>query len=274
MHITDDSDKPVNNYNPVIDEEIDIYAPYIDFDMLDQSAAVQPPENGVYDVLFYKDTPLMTVGQVSEIEIRFYSTEVPNEKYRTGQKHIKARVVDIKINDDTTNGGYIFQFDSSKQWNSDVNVFTIDKEYLNTVRARSICILYFNHTGRVTGEFVVPASAWCTADVYLNTAFEPGEDPEFKFKVGDIVDTIFYKKIVNSNDNSYKIVEEEATGRISELELTTKKYQDFSSDSLGDKYIEYFLVSIDISEEYNSRVIRIADTVIKSMKIHKIVPEV
>ena len=35
MHITDKDDRPVDNYNPIIDAEVDLDAPYIDFNFAD-----------------------------------------------------------------------------------------------------------------------------------------------------------------------------------------------------------------------------------------------
>ena len=73
MHITDDLDRPVSTYNPLLDNEVDIDAPYIDWDKVEDSQDIEIPDNGVYDTLYYIDTPILTVNQISEIEIRFYS---------------------------------------------------------------------------------------------------------------------------------------------------------------------------------------------------------
>ena len=91
MHITDDLDRPSSDYNPVIDNEIDIDAPYIDFNMAENKTQISAPVNGAYDTLYYEDTPILVVNQVSEIEIRFYTTTTPNENYRVGQRHIKRQ---------------------------------------------------------------------------------------------------------------------------------------------------------------------------------------
>ena len=75
MRVTDDSDKVIVRYDPLIDTEIDIDAPYIDYSYVVDMSAVEEPTVGVYDTLFYNNTKILVVNEISEVEIRFYSTE-------------------------------------------------------------------------------------------------------------------------------------------------------------------------------------------------------
>ena len=279
MKITDSSDKPISDYNPIIDTEVDIYAPYIDFTHAENKEDVQIPVNGVYDTLFYKDTPLMTVDKIAELEIRYYSSDTPNENYRIGQKHVKARILDIQQippTESDVDDGWKFKFDISKQWAGEIQTFSLSKTYIDTVRARCIAILYFNSTGRVIGEFLVPASDWCTSNVYLNSAFTQESEEPFAFKVGDIVDTVIYKKhFLDDTETTFTIVEEELTGKITDLKLTYRTYTVVNENGEeDDAEIYYYLISLDLSEEFRYNTVMIASNVIKTMKIHKIVPEV
>ena len=138
MHITDDLDRPSSDYNPVIDNEIDIDAPYIDFNMAENKTQISAPVNGAYDTLYYEDTPILVVNQVSEIEIRFYTTTTPNENYRVGQRHIKGKVTDIsKVRDiDYTNSGFKLTFDASTEYRGKKSVVTVHRSYVDATKAR------------------------------------------------------------------------------------------------------------------------------------------
>lgn len=277
MKVTDYSDKVQLEYDPLVDNEVDIDAPYINFTFEEELGEATLPKSGVYDTLFYEDEKILIVNEVSEVEIRFYSTENPNENYRTGQKHFKGRILDIKqiTSDKKEFGGYTISVDLSKQYNGKTQKLSINEKYVEVTKTRCIAILYFNHTGRVIRELVVPIDDWFSSKVYLNTAYVIEEEESLPYKIGDIVDIEYYKKSYTSEDKKkYEIILESDTGRIDDIKLCKKEIFYEENGVQCQETVEYYLLSFDCSDEYNMRIIRIAHNVIKSMKIHVIIPEV
>ena len=277
MHITDDLDRPVDDYNPLLDNEIDIDAPYIDWDLVEDSQEIEKPNNGVYDTLYYVDTPILTVNQVSEIEIRFYTTTNPNENYRIGQRHIKGKVQEIRKvnNEESSNAGFSMKFDASKEWNGKISSVTVDQEYVDITKTRCIAILYFDEEGEITNELIIPIEDWFSPKVYLNSSLSVAKPEKYPFKVGDIVDTTIYLKeeYYENNATKFRVVEQEYTGRIDEIALVKREYTTTDENNIDRKNtIYYYLITLDISKEYDYEKIRIASTVVKLMSIHKLPP--
>lgn len=278
MHITDDLDRPVSDYNPILDNEVDIDAPYIDWDFVEDAEDIDIPNNGVYDTLYYIDEPILTVNQVSEIEIRFYTTVNPNENYRVGQRHIKGRVQDIKkVNsEETTNSGYSLKFDASKEWNGKISTVKIDQEYVDVTKTRCIAIIYFNEEGETIRELIVPIEEWFSPKVYLNSSLSVEKPDQYPFKVDDIVDTTVYVKedYQDGNATKYKVVEKQYTGRIQEISMVKREYITTDENNIEKRNtIYYYLIKLDISKEYDYYMITIASTVIKEMTLHELPPE-
>ena len=278
MHITDDLDRPVSDYNPILDNEVDIDAPYIDWDFIEDTEDIDIPNNGVYDTLYYIDEPILTVNQVSEIEIRFYTTVNPNENYRVGQRHIKGRVQDIKkVNsEETTNSGYSLKFDASKEWNGKISTVKIDQEYVDVTKTKCIAIIYFNEEGETIRELIVPIEEWFSPKVYLNSSLSVEKPDQYPFKVDDIVDTTIYVKedYQDGNATKYKVVEKQYTGRIQEISMVKREYTTTDENNIEKRNtIYYYLIKLDISKEYDYYMITIASTVIKEMTLHELPPE-
>ena len=278
MHITDDLDRPVSDYNPILDNEVDIDAPYIDWDFVEDTEDIDIPNNGVYDTLYYIDEPILTVNQVSEIEIRFYTTVNPNENYRVGQRHIKGRVQDIKkVNsEETTNSGYSLKFDASKEWNGKISTVKIDQEYVDVTKTRCIAIIYFNEEGETIRELIVPIEEWFSPKVYLNSSLSVEKPDQYPFKVDDIVDTAIYVKEDYQDGNAIKhrVVEKQYTGRIQEISMVKREYTTTDENNIEKRNtIYYYLIKLDISKEYDYYMITIASTVIKEMTLHELPPE-
>lgn len=278
MHITDDLDRPVSDYNPILDNEVDIDAPYIDWDFVEDTEDIDIPNNGVYDTLYYIDEPILTVNQVSEIEIRFYTTVNPNENYRVGQRHIKGRVQDIKkVNsEETTNSGYSLKFDASKEWNGKISTVKIDREYVDVTKTKCIVIIYFNEEGETIRELIVPIEEWFSPKVYLNSSLSVEKPDQYPFKVDDIVDTTVYVKedYQDGNATKYKVVEKQYTGRIQEISMVKREYTTTDENNIEKRNtIYYYLIKLDISKEYDYYMITIASTVIKEMTLHELPPE-
>lgn len=275
MRITDDLDRPIVKYNPILDNEVDIDAPYIDFSVATNSAEIDPPENGAYDTLYYKDTPILIVNQVSEIEIRFYTTPNPNEHYRIGQRHIKGKVLSIdKIDEDPeSNDGFALSFDASTEYYGKISNVTIDKNYVDITKTRCVCILYFNEQGKVTNELVIPIDEWFSMNVYLNSAFVVNNPEPYPFKVDDIVDAVIYIK-QELDEDKFEVIEKEITGRLTDISLIQRQYTE--TDEMGvdkDYTIYYYMLTIDMSKPYEMYEMTISSTVVKSMKIHQTQPE-
>lgn len=278
MHITDDLDRPVSDYNPILDNEVDIDAPYIDWDFVEDTEDIDIPNNGVYDTLYYIDEPILTVNQVSEIEIRFYTTVNPNENYRVGQRHIKGRVQDIKkVNsEETTNSGYSLKFDASKEWNGKISTVKIDREYVDVTKTKCIAIIYFNEEGETIRELIIPIEEWFSPKVYLNSSLSVEKPDQYPFKVDDIVDTTIYVKedYQDGNATKYKVVEKQYTGRIQEISMVKREYTTTDENNIEKRNtIYYYLIKLDISKEYDYYMITIASTVIKEMTLHELPPE-
>lgn len=278
MHITDDLDRPVSDYNPILDNEVDIDAPYIDWDFIEDTEDIDIPNNGVYDTLYYIDEPILTVNQVSEIEIRFYTTINPNENYRVGQRHIKGKVQDIKrVNsEETTNSGYSLKFDASKEWNGKISTVKIDQEYVDVTKTRCIAIIYFNEEGETIKELIIPIDDWFSPKVYLNSSLSVEKPDHYPFKVDDIVDTTVYVKEDYQDGNAIKhrVVEKQYTGRIQEISMVKREYTTTDENNIEKRNtIYYYLIKLDISKEYDYYMITIASTVIKEMTLHELPPE-
>ena len=278
MHITDDLDRPVSDYNPILDNEVDIDAPYIDWDFIEDTEDIDIPNNGVYDTLYYIDEPILTVNQVSEIEIRFYTTVNPNENYRVGQRHIKGKVQDIKrVNsEETTNSGYSLKFDASKEWNGKISTVKIDQEYVDVTKTRCIAIIYFNEEGETIKELIIPIDDWFSPKVYLNSSLSVEKPDQYPFKVDDIVDTTVYVKedYQDGNTIKHRVVEKQYTGRIQEISMVKREYTTTDENNIEKRNtIYYYLIKLDISKEYDYYMITIASTVIKEMTLHELPPE-
>lgn len=275
MRVTDDSDKVIVRYDPLIDTEIDVDAPYIDYSYVVDMSAVEEPTVGVYDTLFYNNTKILVVNEISEVEIRFYSTENPNENYRTGQKHFKGRILGLYQVDDSANAGFSIRVDTSEEWNGKEEVIKIDKTYTNITKARCIAILYFNQTGRVINELVIPIKDWFSSKVYLNSGIVIDETADVVYKVGDIVDLEIYVKIDTDENGKIKVKNESITGKITELKLTQRIVEMEDEDGVKwDRTVYYYIITIDMSKQYNKKLIKIASNVIRSMVLHPIIPEV
>ena len=275
MRVTDDSDKVIVRYDPLIDTEIDIDAPYIDYSYVVDMSAVEEPTVGIYDTLFYNNTKILVVNEISEVEIRFYSTENPNENYRTGQKHFKGRILGLYQVDDSANAGFSIRVDTSEEWNGKEEVIKIDKTYTKITKARCIAILYFNQTGRVINELVIPIKDWFSSKVYLNSGIVIDETADVVYKVGDIVDLEIYVKIDTDENGKIKVKNESVTGKITELKLTQRIVEMEDEDGVKwDRTVYYYIITIDMSKQYNKKLIKIASNVIRSMVLHPIIPEV
>lgn len=278
MRVTDDSDKVIINYDPLLDNEIDIDAPYIDYSYALDQTTIEEPSNGVYDTLFYNDTKILIVGKIAEVEIRFYSTENPNEKYRTGQKHFKGKIMDIQQIQGESGTGYTIRVDTSKEWYGKVENLSIGREYVEKTKTRCIAILTFNEHGRVISELVIPIADWFSSKVYLNSAIVFDETTDVAYKVGDIVDLVIYVKVKDeeaAKAGKIKVKNEDVTGRICDLQLTQRAVTEIDEDGVSwTRTVYYYIVSIDKSTQYNKSVLKIASTVIRSMVLHPIIPEV
>lgn len=275
MRVTDDSDKVIVRYDPLIDTEIDVDAPYIDYTHVVDMSTVEEPTVGVYDTLFYNDTKILVVNEISEVEIRFYSTENPNENYRTGQKHFKGRILGLYQVNDSANSGFSIRVDTSEEWNGKEEVIKIDKTYTEITKARCIAILYFNKTGRVTSELVIPIKDWFSSKVYLNSGIVIDETADVVYKVGDIVDLEIYVKVNTDENGKIKVKNESITGKITELKLTQRVVEMEDEDGVKwDRTVYYYIITIDMSKQYNKKLIKIASNVIRSMVLHPIIPEV
>lgn len=278
MRVTDDSDKVIINYDPLLDNEIDVDAPYIDYSYALDQTTIEEPSNGVYDTLFYNDTKILIVGKVAEVEIRFYSTENPNEKYRTGQKHFKGKIMDIQQIQGESGTGYTIRVDTSKEWYGKVENLSIGHEYVEKTKTRCIAILTFNEHGRVISELVIPIADWFSSKVYLNSAIVFDETADVAYKVGDIVDLVIYVKIKDeeaAKAGKIKVKNEDVTGRICDLQLTQRSVTEIDEDGVSwTRTVYYYIVSIDKSTQYNKSILKIASTVIRSMVLHPIIPEV
>lgn len=276
MHITDDLDRPVDNYNPIIDNEVDFDAPYIDFDMATNSADIIPPKNGAFDTLYYKDKPILIVDQISEIEIRFYTTSNPNENFRVGQRHIKGRVLSIDKVDSNLEecAGFSLSFDSSLEYNGKISNVTVDRDYVRATQAKCFCILYFDENGKITDTLIIPIDEWFSTNVYLNSSLLVSDPEPYPFKINDFVDAVVYVRNIIDDKGNFEIVEKEYTGRLAEISLVKRIYTE--TDEMGvDKeiVIYYYRVTIDMSKLYELYQVTVSSTVIKSMKIHKLPPE-
>lgn len=284
MNITNNDDRFVGSYNIVYDNEIDIDAPYIDFNFVSNTQEIKVPENGVYDTLFYDGRKLLTVGEVSEIEIRFYTTPTPNENYRVGQRHIKGKVLELtKIEDQEEQyAGYKLSFDTSLEWRGKKSIVTVNREYIEKTQTRCIAILYFNDKGGVVDEFCISVEDWFSTKVYINSTFiveDEEDDVLFPFAIDDLVEcTVYIQDPENPKDENGKILvtKRDYIGRIDSMKLTARSYDEINENDLEiPKVVYYYLITLDISKQYSYEKVTIASTVIESMKTYnRLEPEI
>ena len=277
MHITDDKDRVIEPYRPILDNEIDFDAPFIDFKSKEINYPATVPYSGVYDTLFYEKEKILIVNNVCEIEIRFYSSETPDEDYRVGQRHMKGRVLDIKKNEDESgnsikvNNGFTLKFDVSKQWYGKIKKVNVNKKYVETTHTRCIAILYFNDRGRVTHELVIPIVDWFSSKCYLNSAFIVTDPEPYPFVLDDVVDVVAYLK--TNIDGKTTIIEKEFTGRLDKISLIQRDYIEEDANKIAHtKTTYYYRLLLDLSEEYMYDTLSIASTVIKHISLHHVPP--
>lgn len=272
MHITDKDDRPVSNYNPILDTEVDLDAPYIDFTFAENETEITVPKSGLYDTLYYNGTKIIIVNEVAELEIRFYSSSIPNESYRIGQKHIKGKCTDIqKVSKagDSTNLGFSLAFDVSDEWYGKRKSVKVDQEYVDITKTKCIAILYFDEKGRITSELVVPIDDWFSPKVYLNTAYVITDPEPYAFKVGDFVDTTVYIK-EELDRGRFRVVEKSYTGRIRELKLMKREWITTDENDVNTSHVlYYYMIELDMSTLYNYHTVKLASTVVKHMELHK-----
>ena len=272
MHITDDLDQ-YNGTRPRIDTEVDLDAPYIDFDYVENSEELDPPANGIWDTLFYLDKKLLYVNQIVEVEIRLYTSQTPNEAYRVGQRHIKGKVRTItKVDNYSETDGFILSFDASTQYNGKIKTVCIDKEYVEITKTRCISIVYFDEEGEETEEVIIPIDVWFTPKVYINSALIVDERDAYPFEIGNLVDVEFYvRKSTDPNKITYTIEKRSITGRIVKLEEMQRNYTEKDENGIDRQRIKYYYrVVFDISELYDFNQFSIASTVITKMTIREV----
>lgn len=278
MNITNKDDRITEPYNVVLDNEIDFDAPYLDFELVENKGDIIIPETDVYDTLYFEDTPILTVNSVSEIEIRFYESTVPNESYRIGQRHIKGRVLEITRvgGDDEQYAGFTLSFDTSTPYKGRISTVRIDAEYIEKTQTRCIAILYYEG-GIIADELHINVADWFSSKVYLNASVVTDIDTTtgYPFKVGDVVNMVVYIKDGSIDSNGeFAVIEREYTGRIDNLSMTARSYKQTNENNLEiERIIYYYMITLDISGKYDYHVVNIASTVVKSMELCKI-PEI
>lgn len=139
--------------------------------------------------LFHRNTKLVREGEISEIEIKFYSSETPNEKYRIGQKHVKGKLVSIVKYAD--NNGYTLTYDISKLYHGEKNIFTISRTYIEACKAR--CIQFDINSiledGTVESRsYTVSVDEWLSTNTYLGTAVISDDTEKFAYDKESIVE--------------------------------------------------------------------------------------
>ena len=262
----------VNDRNPLIDTDIDFDAPYVDFERIDSTMAPDIGKNGVRDSLFYEDTKIFTVDEVTDVEVRFYSTETPNENYRIGQRHIRGRVLDIeKYDANGFNPGYKIRFDASKEYYGKTTTLGIDNDYINVTHARCIAIIYHDEVGHTIRELILPIDDWFSDKVYIVSGFVVDDPEPYPFLVGDIVDFKVYFAEKNEKQEITGFTEETFAGRIKDISLVQRKYTTTDEDDVvKENTVQYYKLEMDISTEYNYRVLTIASNVISYMKLKEL----
>ena len=275
MHITDDLDR-FKGYDPLIDTEVDLDAPYIDFRYAENLEEIEVPKTGVWDTLFYEKTKIFICNEISEAEVRFYSSETPNEKYRVGQKHVKGKVMSMSKINDADDGGFIIKFDASVEYYGKIKTLGIDRKYVEATHARCIAIIYFDgETGRPTGEeLIIPIEDWFSTKVYINTAVVSDKPEEYPYQVDDIVDLEYYRKIDTDIDKGeFKVELQSITGRIASLKELYRLYMETDENGImRERTAYYYEVTIDTSTLYDFNQFSIASNVIKKMIMHDFHP--
>ena len=150
----------------------------------------------------YYDFKVFSTNDENLIEIRFYSTETPNEAFRIGQKRCRGRIHDINKSDtQLDNDGFLLTIDSSKEKNGDLYDFLIDDSYLSSINAKSILIYYYEKDTSFSPKesLIIPVDEWLSAMVYINKRITiealDEEDKLVEFDIDDYVRIVYITEV-------------------------------------------------------------------------------
>lgn len=203
----------------------------------------------VAQMLYNRDTKLLREGEIGTFEIRFYSSETPNEKYRIGQKYVKGRIVTMT----DTGSGFGFNVDISTEYNGLYNEFEITDKYITLCNVK--CIVFVIDSITLDGltehrEIVISTDEWLSTNTYLTTGIVSSTTEQYSYNIDDIVEFTY-----NTNSSSDQI---KCIARI----LKIDQYVD-SSDEVT------YTIQFDASTEYNYNVFSLRDSNIIDIAIYK-----
>ena len=120
----------------------------------------------VANTLYNRGNKIIREGEIGTVEIRFYSSETPNEKYRIGQKKLIGKVTTIE----KVSSGFSFTFDLSEQYFGKTNTFTINKIYIDACYIRCIVFDITNTVNDIEEKrsYTISAEEWLSSNTYLN----------------------------------------------------------------------------------------------------------
>ena len=199
----------------------------------------------VANTLYNRGNKIIREGETGKVEIRFYSSETPNEKFRIGQKTLIGRVTDIdKIND-----GYSFTFDLSEKYFGKTNTFQINKLYIEACYIR--CIL-FDITNTIND--IISADEWLSTNTYLNKGIIDTSTEQWAYEAEQYVEV------------KATLVDEvvEGTARIVEI---------INTEDIDDNDEVIFRITLDFSDKYRYKVVDILTYNIEYIRKYELPPE-
>lgn len=206
--------------------------------------------NIVANTLFYRDKKILRVDEICELDIKFYSSDTPNEKYRIGGKYLTGKVLSIE----KVMIGYIFNIDVSKEFYGKQNYFCIDQDYIDKCKAKIIQIKVINNIddNQIIREIIIPTNEWISTNVYLNNAIIDVSNEKYAYLENDLVIVSLSVPDINSSYNNI-----EGISRIDNIVNTNK---------IDDDGKAIFSITFDFSTLYSYNVVNCLSTNIKSIK--------
>lgn len=206
----------------------------------------------VANTLYNRGNKIIREGETGKVEIRFYSSETPNEKFRIGQKTLIGRVTTIdKIND-----GYSFTFDLSEKYFGKTNTFQINKLYIEACYIRCIVFDITNTINDIEEQrsYIISADEWLSTNTYLNKGIIDTSTEQWAYEAEQYVEV------------KATLIDEvvEGTARIVEI---------INTEDIDDNDEVIFRITLDFSDKYRYKVVDILTYNIEYIRKYELPPE-
>ena len=206
----------------------------------------------VANTLYNRGNKIIREGETGVVEIRFYSSETPNEKFRIGQKTLVGKVTTInRISD-----GYEFTFDLSDKYFGKKNSFQINKIYIEACYIR--CIV-FNITNTINDvekkrSYIISAKEWLSSNTYLNEGIIDTSTEQWAYESNQYVEA------------KINLIDETVEGVARIVDIVNSGDVDANNEVI-------FRVTLDFSDKYSYKVVETTTNVIEYIRKYELPPQ-